>query len=165
MGAGGLRRMRDGWFYNENGKPSGPRSIDALITFVRKQRDPHNVLVWNTGHEEWRLAKDVPQIAELIFKPPPIPPPIPNPPTIPPPIPIESHDVDPRAAALPAPIKARFQQKADDQIWSSIQLDQSRRNRTGSIRNRCRIRPASRIRQRCQLTFMKQSSRPSHGPT
>ena len=64
--------MRDGWFYNEKGTPTGPLSIDALIGVIRKAADPRSVQVWNTGFKDWQFAKDVPQIAELIFRPPPI---------------------------------------------------------------------------------------------
>ena len=62
--------MRDGWFYNDADKPIGPFSIDVLISYIRRHADPHNVKVWNTGSANWRLAKDVPQIAELISRPP-----------------------------------------------------------------------------------------------
>lgn len=72
---------RDGWFFNEGGKPSGPLSIEELIAALHGQRDPHNVLVWNASYKDWRPTKDVPEIAKLIFTPPPIPqspPPLPQ---------------------------------------------------------------------------------------
>ena len=64
--------MPDGWFYTEGGKPKGPLSIDALIATLRRLQNPPNVLVWNTGCRTWRPAKDVPEIADLAFRPPPI---------------------------------------------------------------------------------------------
>jgi hypothetical protein len=109
--------MRDGWFYNENGKPTGPVSIDALVAFIRKQPDPHNVLVWNTGHQDWRRAKDVPEIAELIFKPPPIPKPAPNL--------TESHDAGSTAAAP----RRNEQQATAEQTTKDAELDDFMRDR------------------------------------
>jgi hypothetical protein len=58
--------MRDGWFYNASGKPAGPLSIDALIPLLRKEAKPLNAKVWNTGDKDWRLVKDVPEIAALL---------------------------------------------------------------------------------------------------
>jgi hypothetical protein len=35
--------------------------------------DPHNLLVWRAGFEGWQRAGNVPELAEFIDKPPPLP--------------------------------------------------------------------------------------------
>jgi len=62
--------MRDGWFYGENGRPIGPVSIDALIAVLRQRSDPLNSLVWTKDGQFCGPAKDVPQVAESIFRSP-----------------------------------------------------------------------------------------------
>jgi hypothetical protein len=63
--------MRDGWFYSdENGRPIGPVSIDALIAVLRQRSGPLNSLVWTKDGQFCGPAKDVPQVAESIFRSP-----------------------------------------------------------------------------------------------
>jgi GYF domain 2 len=66
--------MRDEWYYAEGEKPVGPLSFDALVALLRKISNAGEVNVWHTGLHEWHAAKDVPQIADLLYlRPPPIP--------------------------------------------------------------------------------------------
>ena len=66
-----LREPDDEWFYSDqNGRPIGPVSIDALIAVLRQRSDPLNSLVWTKDGQFCGPAKDVPQIAESIFRSP-----------------------------------------------------------------------------------------------
>jgi hypothetical protein len=38
-----------------------------------KASDPRNLLVWKIGFKGWQRAEDMPELAELIYKPPPLP--------------------------------------------------------------------------------------------
>ena len=60
--------MRDGWFYSEDGKPIGPVSVEAMIDVLCQRPDPLNSVVWNTGYQICGPAKDVPEVAELLFR-------------------------------------------------------------------------------------------------
>jgi hypothetical protein len=40
---------------------------------VSSVSDPRNLLVWKAGFKEWKHVEDVPELAELICKPPPLP--------------------------------------------------------------------------------------------
>jgi hypothetical protein len=57
--------MGDGWFYSEAGRTIGPVSIEAAL---RHRADPLNCLVRNG--EVCAPVKDVPEVAELIFRAP-----------------------------------------------------------------------------------------------
>jgi predicted transglutaminase-like cysteine proteinase len=66
--------MRDGWYYDEGEKPVGPLSFDALVTLLRRISNAGEVNVWHAGLHEWQAAKDVSQIAALLYRRPlPIP--------------------------------------------------------------------------------------------
>ena len=60
--------MGDGWFYSEAGRTIGSVSIEALTAALRHRADPLNCLVWNG--EVCAPVKDVPEVAELIFRAP-----------------------------------------------------------------------------------------------
>ena len=64
--------MQDGWFYANDDKPVGPLSFDALIANLRSMSNPETAGVWHASLTDWRIAKDVPQIAACISRPPPI---------------------------------------------------------------------------------------------
>jgi hypothetical protein len=64
--------MKDGWFYAEEEKPVGPVTNDALVTVLRKKSDPSKVRVWRVGFSGWVEAKDIPEIADELFHPPPL---------------------------------------------------------------------------------------------
>ena len=66
--------MRDGWYYTEGEKPIGPLSFNALVTLLRRISNAGEVNVWHTGLHEWQAAKDVSQMADLLYcRPLPIP--------------------------------------------------------------------------------------------
>jgi hypothetical protein len=59
--------MRDDWFYTVGDKPIGPFvSVDELVPLLRKEAKPLDAKVWNTGYKDWRLVRDVPEIAALL---------------------------------------------------------------------------------------------------
>jgi len=65
--------MQDGWFYADGDKPVGPLALDAMVATLRTMSRPESVSVWHESLTDWRAAKDVPQIAAHISRPPPIP--------------------------------------------------------------------------------------------
>jgi GYF domain 2 len=80
--------MSDEWFYADGETPVGPLSFDALVKHLRTTSTPDDVKVWRVGFQDWQLAKEVTQIRDQVFRPPPIsnekrPPPIANDKTVP----------------------------------------------------------------------------------
>jgi hypothetical protein len=65
--------MSDGWHYAEGRKTVGPLTLTEMQRVLSKVSDPHNLLVWKAGFEDWERAGNVPELAELIYKPPPLP--------------------------------------------------------------------------------------------
>ena len=65
--------MREGWYYAEGSKSLGPSTFTALTEHLSKASDPGNVKVWHISLQEWQAAKDVPQISDHLFRPPPVP--------------------------------------------------------------------------------------------
>lgn len=69
--------MMEFYILNNNVK-EGPLSIEALAT---KKLTP-DTLVWTVGYREWRLAKNVPELNDVLYSTPPAPPaPLPMPKT------------------------------------------------------------------------------------
>jgi hypothetical protein len=50
--------------------PVGPLSFDDLVVALRQFQDPPNVKLWHASFDAWCFAKDVPQMAEYILRPP-----------------------------------------------------------------------------------------------
>ena len=65
--------MREGWYYAEGSKSLGPSTFTALTEHLSKASDPGNVKVWHISLQEWQASKDVPQISDHLFRPPPVP--------------------------------------------------------------------------------------------
>jgi hypothetical protein len=65
--------MQDGWFYADGDKPVGPLALDAMVATLRTMSRPESVSLWHESLADWRAAKDVPQIAAHISRPPSIP--------------------------------------------------------------------------------------------
>ncbi len=60
--------MEQGWFYAEGERSVGPLSFDALTAALRRMPEPGKALVWRTGFDEWRPARDIAELADRIFK-------------------------------------------------------------------------------------------------
>jgi hypothetical protein len=52
-----------------------------MQVILSKISDPRNLRVWKVGFKGWGRAGNVPELAELIHEPPPLPPPLPHEPT------------------------------------------------------------------------------------
>jgi GYF domain 2 len=66
--------MTNGWHYAEGGKSVGPLDLKEMQVILAKISDPRNLQVWKVGFKEWERAGNVPELAELIHEPPPLPP-------------------------------------------------------------------------------------------
>ena len=62
------------WYYAQNDKPVGPLSLADLTSILSRLSDAKDVLVWQNGFEHWKRAADVPELAALVLRPPPLPP-------------------------------------------------------------------------------------------
>jgi hypothetical protein len=60
--------VEQGWFYAEGERSVGPVSFDALTAVLLRTPDPGQISVWRAGFEDWRLAKDVPELAGRITR-------------------------------------------------------------------------------------------------
>jgi hypothetical protein len=61
------------WHYVEGTKTVRPLDLKEIQAVLSKSSDPRNLLVWKAEFKSWMRAEDVPQLAELIFTPPPVP--------------------------------------------------------------------------------------------
>jgi GYF domain 2 len=66
--------VSDGWHYAQGQKSFGPLDLSKMQEVFSKASNPRNILVWKVGFKEWKRAEDVPELAGLIYKPPPLPP-------------------------------------------------------------------------------------------
>ena len=64
--------MSDGWHYAQGQKSFGPLDLSKMQEVFSKASNPRNILVWKVGFKEWKRAEDVPELAGLIYKPPPL---------------------------------------------------------------------------------------------
>jgi hypothetical protein len=63
----------NGWHYAEGEKTYGPMDLRQLQVVLSQVSDPRNLLVWKTGFKGWEQAGNVPELAQFINKPPPLP--------------------------------------------------------------------------------------------
>jgi hypothetical protein len=54
--------MSDNWFYEFNGKPTGPVSINELMRILSGHESPKDILVWGHGFTIWQRAGTVPAL-------------------------------------------------------------------------------------------------------
>jgi GYF domain 2 len=66
--------VSDGWHYAQGQKSIGPLDLSKMQEVLSKASNPRNILVWKVGFKEWKRAEDVPELARLIYEPPPLPP-------------------------------------------------------------------------------------------
>src|SRR6516165_1820869 len=65
--------MANGWHYAQGEKTFGPVDLKELQVVFSRISDPRNLLVWKAGLEGWERAGNVPELAQFIDKPPPLP--------------------------------------------------------------------------------------------
>ncbi len=58
------------FYISNNNEKEGPFTLEELSA---KDITPHT-LVWAVGYKEWKAAKDVPELNDIIYKTPPAPP-------------------------------------------------------------------------------------------
>jgi Protein of unknown function (DUF2569)/GYF domain 2 len=63
----------NGWHYAEGEKTFGPTDLKEIQVVLSQISDPRNLLVWKVGFKDWERAGNVPELAEFIDKPPPLP--------------------------------------------------------------------------------------------
>ena len=76
--------MTELWYYAEGEEARGPLSLPELVPLLSRIADPRRVMVWRHGFEEWKAVEDVREVAQQLFRPPPLrraPPPVPVVPT------------------------------------------------------------------------------------
>ncbi|MBR0847106.1 DUF2569 family protein [Bradyrhizobium diazoefficiens] len=66
--------MTDLWYYAEGGQPRGPLSLVELIPLLARISDPRHVKIWRHGFEDWKAVEDVREVAQQLFRPPPLTP-------------------------------------------------------------------------------------------
>ena len=63
----------NGWHYAEGDKTFGPMDLKEIQVVLSQISDPRNLLVWKAGFKGWQQAGNVPEVAEFLDKPPPLP--------------------------------------------------------------------------------------------
>jgi hypothetical protein len=63
----------NGWHYAEGEKTFGPVDLKELQVVLSRISNPCNLLVWKVGFKDWERSGNVPELAEFIDKPPPLP--------------------------------------------------------------------------------------------
>jgi hypothetical protein len=88
--------MDHNWYYAEGDKSVGPLTLADMTAILSRVPNARNVLVWQDGFSSWLKVQDVPELAQHVIKPPPIPVS-----AKPPPIPVSVPRL--RQSASPAP--------------------------------------------------------------
>jgi hypothetical protein len=74
--------MAELWYYAEGEETRGPLSIAELVPVLARIADPRRVMIWRHGFDDWKAVEDVREVAQQVFRPPPLkrappPPPLP----------------------------------------------------------------------------------------
>ena len=64
--------MTDLWYYAEGGQQRGPMPLSELLPALARIADPRHVLVWRHGFDDWTAVEDVREIAQQLFRSPPL---------------------------------------------------------------------------------------------
>ena len=71
--ADGLHMSTHAGGTTQGGKTVGPLDLKEMQIILSKISDPRNLQVWKVGFKGWERAGDVPELAEFIHEPPPLP--------------------------------------------------------------------------------------------
>jgi uncharacterized protein DUF4339 len=63
-------QMSNEWHYVEGDKTVGPVDLEEIQIVLSKISDPRNLLVWKVGLNNWQRAGEVPELANLFYRPP-----------------------------------------------------------------------------------------------
>jgi len=64
--------MTDLWYYAEGEEARGPLSIDELIPLLIRISDARRIRIWRHGFDDWKQVEDVREVAQQVFRPPPL---------------------------------------------------------------------------------------------
>lgn len=64
--------MSNIWYYAEDESERGPMTLAELASTLSRMSQPAAVLVWRPGFPAWQRADAIKEVAQLIFKPPPL---------------------------------------------------------------------------------------------
>lgn len=64
--------MTELWYYSEGDEALGPLSIAELVPLLSGIADPRRVKIWRQGFDDWKPVEDVREIAQQVFRPPPL---------------------------------------------------------------------------------------------
>jgi hypothetical protein len=132
--------MADLWYYAEGGQQRGPIPLSELLPLLGRIADPRYVMVWRHGFNDWKPVEEVREIAQQLFRPPPLrqaPPPDPviREPTVPADDAAEFNDVKPKLSGIGGwlgllafgqimgtlrliVIVGRYMQTITDEVWN-----------------------------------------------
>jgi hypothetical protein len=65
--------MTRNWYYAEGEKSVGPLSLADLIAILSRVSKAESVLIWRDGLSNWVEAKNLPELAPHVIKPPLLP--------------------------------------------------------------------------------------------
>lgn len=64
--------MADLWYYAEGEETRGPVTLGELVPLLSRIADPRRVMVWRHGFVDWKAVEEVREVAQELFRPPPI---------------------------------------------------------------------------------------------
>jgi Protein of unknown function (DUF2569)/GYF domain 2 len=64
--------MTDVWYYAEGEEARGPLSLGELLAVLARVADARRVMIWGHGFESWKPVEDVNEVAQQLFRPPPL---------------------------------------------------------------------------------------------
>ena len=67
--------MTDLWYYAEGDETRGPLSLSELLPVLGRIPDPRLVMIWKPGFADWKTVEEVREVAQQLFRPPPLRPP------------------------------------------------------------------------------------------
>jgi len=72
--------MTDLWYYAEGEQARGPLSLTELVPLLTRIPDPRRVMIWRQDFIDWKPVEEVREVAQEVFRPPPLnkapPPPV-----------------------------------------------------------------------------------------
>ena len=64
--------MTELWYYAEGDETRGPLSVGELVPLLARIADPRRVMIWRHGFEDWKPVEEVHEVAQQVFRPPPL---------------------------------------------------------------------------------------------
>jgi len=64
--------MSEFWYYAEGDVTRGPLSLSELVPLLSRIADPRRVMIWRLGFDDWKAVEEVREVAQQLFRPPPL---------------------------------------------------------------------------------------------